>query len=227
MISFQNVSRAYYLDEGSSIMPVRDVNLNVNRGEFVLLIGRSGSGKTSLLNLAAGLIRPMEGKVLIKSTDIRVLTDRQLSSLRASTIGFVFQFPSLIPSLSIIENTLLPTTFASGVVKVSARKNALSWLDRLGLGERLKALPRQLSAGEQKRAALARALINEPEILLADEPTSDLDEQTEREIMSVLKELHSAGTTILMVTHSTELIPYVDRTLKLEGGNLVNFAQGS
>jgi ABC-type lipoprotein export system ATPase subunit len=227
MISFQNVSRAYYLDGGLSITPVRGVNLSVNRGEFVLLIGRSGSGKTSLLNLAAGLIRPMEGKVFIKGTDIWSLTDRQLSSLRASAIGFVFQFPSLIPSLSVMENTLLPASFASGAGKVSARKHATSWLDRLGLRERLGAFPRQLSAGEQKRVALARALINEPEILLADEPTSDLDEQTEREIMSVLEELHSSGTTILMVTHSTELISYVDRALKLEEGNLDNFAKAS
>jgi ABC-type lipoprotein export system ATPase subunit len=223
MISFQNISRTYLLDGELSITPVHSVNLNVNRGEFVLLIGRSGSGKTSLLNLAAGLIRPTGGRVFIKGTDIWDLTDRQLSSLRARTIGFVFQFPSLIPSLNVMENTLLPSSFNSKQGKVSALKHAGFWLDRLGLRERLGAFPKQLSAGEQKRVALARALINEPEILLADEPTSDLDEQTEREIMSLLEELHSGGMTILMVTHSTELIPYVDRTLKLEGGSLVDF----
>jgi ABC-type lipoprotein export system ATPase subunit len=223
MISLQNVSRKYYLDGESSITPVRGVNLSVNRGEFVLLIGRSGSGKTSLLNLAAGLIRPTEGRVFIKGTDVWSLSDRQISSLRAGTIGFVFQFPSLIPSLNVMENTFLPGSFASGVEQAAARQHAASWLHRLGLGERLSAFPKQLSAGEQKRVVLARALTNGPEILLADEPTSDLDEGTEQEIMSVLKELHAGGMTILMVTHSTELIPYVDRTLKLEGGNLADF----
>jgi ABC-type lipoprotein export system ATPase subunit len=224
MISFRNISRAYHLDGKLTITPVHNINLNVNPGEFVLLTGRSGSGKTSLLNLAAGLIRPTEGKILIKGTDIWSLTDRQLSSLRASIIGFVFQFPSLIPSLNVIENTLLPISFASRTEQVSAHKHAASWLNRLGLGERLGAFPKQLSAGEQKRVVLARALMNEPEILLADEPTSDLDVRTEQEIMSVLRELHINGMTILMVTHSTELIPYVDRTLKLEGGNLADFS---
>jgi ABC-type lipoprotein export system ATPase subunit len=224
MISLQNVTRTYLLDGESAITPVSSVNLSVGNGEFMLLIGRSGSGKTSLLNLAAGLIRPTGGRVFIKGTDIWGLTDRQLSSLRARTIGFVFQFPSLIPALNVLENTILPASFAPRTGKVSGRGHAAFWLSRLGLGERLGALPKQLSAGEQKRVALARALTNGPEILLADEPTSDLDERTEREIMSILKELHSGGMTILMVTHSTELIPYVDRTLKLEGGSLVDFS---
>ena len=190
-----------------------------------MLTGRSGSGKTSLLNLAAGLLRPTSGKVFIKGTDIWSLTDRRLSSLRAGTIGFVFQFPSLIPSLTALENVVVPVSFGPGTRGVSARRNAAAWLERLGLAGRLEVYPRQLSAGEQKRVVLARALMNHPEILLADEPTSDLDERTEREIMSVLRELHSGGTTILMVTHSTGPEPFVDRTLKLEEGNLVDFAR--
>ena len=224
MISFQNVSRTYHLDGESSITPVRGINLTVNRGEFVLLIGRSGSGKTSLLNLAAGLIKPTSGKIFIKGTDIWSLTDRQLSSLRASTIGFVFQFPSLIPSLNVLENTVLADFIQlQEWRRVSARERAAVLLSKLGLGERMGVYPKQLSAGEQKRVVLARALMNRPEILLADEPTSDLDERTEQEIMSVLRELHSGGTTILMVTHSTELIPYANRTLRMEEGNLVDF----
>ncbi len=226
MISFQDVSRTYYLDGKSSVTPVHGVNLTVNRGEFVLLIGRSGSGKTSLLNLAAGLIRPSSGKILINGIDIWGLTDRQLSSLRANTIGFVFQFPSLIPALSVLENTSLPTTFSLRPEKRVARERAVNLLDKLGLRKRMQVLPRQLSAGEQKRVVLARALMNEPEMLLADEPTSDLDELTERDIMDVLLELHSGGTTILMVTHSSELIPFADRSLRMEDGHLFDFNAG-
>ncbi|HTY81159.1 MAG TPA: ABC transporter ATP-binding protein [Dehalococcoidales bacterium] len=223
MISFQNVSRTYNLDEESKITPVKNINLTVNRGEFILLIGRSGSGKTSLLNLAAGLVKPSSGTILIKNNDIWRLTDKQLSSLRAGTIGFVFQFPSLIPSLNVLENISLPVAFNFRMKKGSVYRRASDLLRKVGLGERMGVYPKQLSAGEQKRAVLARALMNDPEILLADEPTSDLDERTEQEIMSILRELHSGGMTILMVTHSTGLIPHASRTLKLEGGNLVGF----
>lgn len=220
MISFQNVSRTYQMYGGSSITPVRSVDMDINKGEFVLIIGRSGSGKTSLLNLAAGLIRPTAGKIFIKGTDIGGLNDLEISSLRAGTIGMVFQFPSLIPSMNAIENTVLSASFKSGA-RDTAGERAVALLDMLGLKARLKFLPRQLSAGEQKRVVLARALMNEPEILLADEPTSDLDELTERYIMSVLRELHSRGITILMVTHSTELITYASRVLKMEASKLV------
>ena len=224
MISFQGVSRTYHLDGEKSITPVLDINMSIDRGEFVLLIGRSGSGKTSLLNLAAGLIRPTSGRVLIQGTDIWGLTDRKLSLLRSRTIGFVFQFPSLIPALNVLENTVLPASFGLRPANSAARERATTMLKKLGLGEKMEVYPKQLSAGEQKRVVLARALMNEPEILLADEPTSDLDEATERDIMAVMQELHSGGTTILMVTHSTELIPYASRALKMEGGTLIDLS---
>jgi ABC-type lipoprotein export system ATPase subunit len=225
MISLQNVSRKYYLDAETNITPVRDVNLDVHKGEFVLLVGRSGSGKTSLLNLAAGLIKPTSGKVFIKDIDISNLTDRQLSSLRARTIGFVFQYPSLIPSLNALENTLLPRLFTTrrGYHTLD-NERAINLLKKVGLNKRLRAFPNQLSAGEQKRVVLARALMNEPEILLADEPTSDLDDLTEQDIMQFLRELHSGGITILMVTHGTNLIPFADRTMSMKEGNLVNLS---
>jgi len=227
MISFQNVSKTYYLDPKVSITPVRGANLNVNRGEFVLLIGRSGSGKTSLLNLAAGLIRPTSGRILVNNADIWSLTDRQLSSLRANTIGFVFQYPSLIPALNVLENTALPASFNTTSPRDTARERAATILDKVGVGSRMEAFPKQLSAGEQKRVVLARALMNEPEILLADEPTSDLDELTERDIMAILLKLHSRGTTILMVTHSPELIPCANRAFRMEDGHLVDLNSGS
>jgi len=223
MISMRNVSREYRLD-GGVITPVRDVSLEITPGEFVLLIGRSGSGKTSLLNLAGGLLRPTRGEVFIKGTDIWTLTDRQLAGLRAAVIGFVFQFPNLIPTLTVMENTLLPISFNTKGKKSEAYNKAVRWLEKLGMEKRLRSFPGQLSAGEQKRAVLARALMNDPEILLADEPTSDLDEQTEHEIMSVLNDLNAGGLTIFMVTHSSELIPQASRALRLEEGKLVGFA---
>lgn len=225
MIAFQNVSRTYNLDDASSITPVNGVTFTMGSGEFVLIVGRSGSGKTSLLNLVAGLIKPTSGRILFNDTDIWSLSDKQLSSLRAATIGFVFQTPSLIPALTVLENTALPNSFSSVHKTSDARERAARLLGELGLGGRMGVYPRQLSGGEQKRVMLARALMNKPEILLADEPTSDLDERTELEIMSFLRRLHAGGTTILMVTHSSEFIPYADRTMKMEEGRLVDLAK--
>jgi ABC-type lipoprotein export system ATPase subunit len=221
MINMQSVSKTFYQEAAPAVTPVQAVNLQVKNGEFVLLTGRSGSGKTTLLNLAAGLIKPTSGKVLIDDANIWDLTDRQLSALRLQKTGFVFQFPSLIPSLSVMENTILPYSFGMKDERHLIQKRAVDLLEKLGLAERTRAFPGQLSAGEQKRAVLARALMNKPEILFADEPTSDLDELTEREIMSVLRDLHAGGTTILMVTHNTELIPFANRIIRIEGGNLV------
>jgi len=222
IISLCNVTKEYNLDEETIITPIQNVSLDIRQGEFILIIGRSGSGKTTLLNLVAGLIKPSSGEVLIDNHDLRNMTDTQLSSLRNRRMGFIFQFPSLLPSLTILQNVVLPTTFHSRHRKPNAHKRAADLLQMLGLGERKKVYPRQLSAGEQKRAVIARSLINEPEILLADEPTSDLDERTEQEIMTMLRETHANGMTIMMVTHSTDLIPYATRALKVEDGGLLD-----
>jgi ABC-type lipoprotein export system ATPase subunit len=222
MINLQLVSKTFYQEGGPTVTPVQAVNLKVEKGEFVLLTGRSGSGKTTLLNLAAGLIRPTSGKVYFDNTDIWDITDWQLSVLRARKMGFVFQFPSLIPSLNVTENILLPFSFGTKYEKVEICKRVSELLAELGIAERAGAFPGQLSTGEQKRVVLARSLMNKPEMLFADEPTSDLDELTEQQIMCILRDLHTRGTTILMVTHSTELIPFADRIVRIEGGSLVD-----
>ena len=222
IISLCNVTKEYSLDEETVITPIQNVSLDVKQGEFILIVGRSGSGKTTLLNLVAGLIKSTSGEVLIDNHDLRNMTDTQLSSLRNRRIGFIFQFPSLLPSLTVLQNVILPTTFSSRRRKPNAHKRAADLLQMLGLGERKRAYPRQLSAGEQKRAVIARSLINEPEVLLADEPTSDLDERTEQETMTMLRETHATGVTIVMVTHSTELIPYATRAFKVEDGALLD-----
>jgi ABC-type lipoprotein export system ATPase subunit len=220
MISLQKVTRRYHLDEETIIEPVTDVSMDIRKGELFIIIGRSGCGKTTLLNLMAGLIKPTSGKVLIDGVDIEKMNDRQLSEMRSRKIGFVFQFPSLLPSLKVIDNVMLPRIFISKDGLSPARERAKQLLKMVGLKDRMEVFPRQLSAGEQKRAVIARALINEPQILLTDEPTSDLDEKTEQEVMSILLNIRDAGVTVLMVTHNLQLVPYANRAFKMENGVL-------
>jgi ABC-type lipoprotein export system ATPase subunit len=220
MLKLLNVTRAYNLDEETVITPVSGVTLMVGAGEFIMVIGRSGSGKTTLLNLAAGLIRPTSGQVLIDERDLSRMNDKELSRLRSERLGFVFQFPSLLPSLTVLENVTLPASFGKKMNKYDAVKRAASLLDQVGLSEKEGAYPKQLSAGEQKRVVIARALINRPGLLLADEPTSDLDEATEQEIMALLKEINADGVTILMVTHSLQLLPAATQVFKMEKSSL-------
>ncbi len=220
MISFKNVTKEYNLDNQSTITPVKGVTLEVNRGDLVVIIGRSGSGKTTWLNLAAGLIKPTSGEVLIDGVNIWNMTDNEMSAFRNKKIGFVFQFPSLLPSLNSVQNVMVPSLFGAKETKVNVRDRAVKMLEKLGLGDRLGSFPRQLSAGEQKRVVIARALINNPSILLADEPTSDLDARTEDEMMELFRSIQAEGITIVMVTHSLDLIPYATKALRMENGAL-------
>ena len=220
MIVLQNVAKSFLTKEGAPVPAVKGVSLTVKQGEFAILTGRSGSGKTTLLNLAAGLTRPTAGEVHIGDANLWTLSDRDQSQLRNRTVGFIFQFPSLLPSLSVIENVLLPQSFRSNGTSGAAQR-ARELLATVGLAEKMGAYPRQLSAGQQQRVVIARSLINRPEVLLADEPTSNLDEQTEREIMGMLREIHaSTAVTILLVTHTSQLIPYGTRALEMMDGTI-------
>ncbi len=221
MIEFRQVTKVYETSNQAAVTAVREVNLTVARGEFLVITGRSGSGKTTLLNLAAGLTSPTSGEVLLEGTNLRSLPDRQCSQWRNRKIGFVFQFPSLLPSLDVLENVMLPTVFGREVGN-HVYQRAGELLETVGLPDKLASLPRQLSAGQQQRVVIARALINHPEILLADEPTSDLDEQTETEIMSLLKEIHDTQQiTVMMVTHTRQLVSYGTRSIEMAGGSIV------
>ncbi len=222
MIKLEGVTREFNLDE-QVIRPVDGVDLEVGVGEFVIIVGRSGTGKSTLLNLAAGLVRPSAGRVRLDGKYLDTLPDRELASFRSHRVGYVFQFPSLLPALTVRENVLLPSLF-DGARGEAAAQRAEELLKMLGLGERLGSYPRHLSAGEQRRAVLARALLNRPALLLADEPTSDLDEATERDVVGRLSEIHATGVTILMVTHSSELIPYADRAYRMAEGKLERMA---
>ena len=218
MITTKGVTKAFKTGS-SEVLAVNDINLAVSPGEFILILGRSGSGKSTLLGMLAGLIQPTSGTIRIKGTDISILSDDQMAEMRSKEIGFVFQFSGLIPTVTALENVMIPTLFSSGTA--ANRANALELLKQVGVSERADAYPRTLSSGEMKRVAIARALINRPSILIADEPTGDLDIATESEIIALFTKLNREGITIVMVTHNPDLIPCASRTYTMTQGRMV------
>jgi ABC-type lipoprotein export system ATPase subunit len=192
-----------YSCEGRMLKAVDSANLTVSKGEFVTILGHSGSGKTTLLSLIGGLTRPDSGTVYIDGIENWQQSDSDLAVMRNRKIGFIFQFASLIPTLTVIENILLPLSFSKS--PEGDRGYAMDLLDRVGLADRANNLPGQLSGGQQRRVAIARSFINRPEIILADEPTGDLDEATEDDILALFKEFNQNGVTFLVVTHNRDL----------------------
>jgi ABC-type lipoprotein export system ATPase subunit len=222
MLSCGNVGKTYSTERGP-VTAVRGIDLEVPRGQFAAIVGRSGSGKSSLMAMIGGLSRPTRGVVLVEDTEIWALPDDDMAEFRNRQIGFVFQFPSLLPSLRIIDNVALPALLGRRRDSAKAYKAAAGLLDQLGLAEHLDAYPTELSAGEQRRAVIARAMINDPSLLLADEPTSDLDEPTESEIMEQFRALNrDRGVTLVMVTHNLRLAEQADRVLHIADGGLVS-----
>lgn len=217
MIVLKNLTKIYE-DRGKVIKAVDDLNMKVQKGEFISIVGPSGCGKTTLLSLISGLIRPSEGSVTIEDVDIWSLTESEISVVRNKKIGFIFQFGGLIPTLNAIENVLLPTAFGKNNKKETPAR-AKELLDLVGLSDRVDSYPSQLSGGEQRRVAIARALMNKPDIILADEPTGDLDEATEKVVMSLFAKINKEfGTTFLLVTHNMELTKQTDRVLVMKHG---------
>jgi len=220
-VSTKQVCRHYRMGE-TLIRAVDGVSLELRPGEFVALLGSSGSGKSSLLNLIAGLDRPTSGSVIVRGGDLAALSREALAKYRLRTVGMVFQSFNLIPSMTLMENVELPMRFAE-VERDQREGLARKALDRVGLSTRLRHRPAELSGGEQQRAALARALINRPQLLLADEPTGNLDSHTGTEIMELIREFNQAlGMTVVMVTHERALAErYVKRMIFLADGKLV------
>lgn len=218
MINVTGLTKAFRIN-GTEIKAVDDVDFEVRPGEFVLIFGRSGSGKSTLLGMLAGLMRPTSGEIRINEIDISNLSDDEISELRAKEIGFVFQFSGLLPTVTVLENVMLPTLFCRN--EMGSRSRALDLLGKMGISDRAEAYPRTLSSGEMKRVAIARALINGPSLLIADEPTGDLDADTEYEIMELFRQLNHEGTTIVMVTHNPDLTSYGTRTYRMDQGKLV------
>lgn len=216
----------YYVLGGEIIKAVDGVNLKVYRGEYLSIVGPSGVGKTTLFNLIGGLDRPTRGRVIIDEVDISELDAYELAWLRCRKIGYIFQTFNLIPTLTALENVALPTIFA-GVPRDEGLRKAKMLLKSVGLGDRLNHKPSELSAGQQQRVAIARAMVNDPAIILADEPTGNLDFQTGREIINLLKELNRRrGVTVIAATHDLKMIEVSDRVVFMRDGRIERIERG-
>ncbi|OPX65116.1 MULTISPECIES: ABC transporter ATP-binding protein [unclassified Methanoregula] len=218
MIEATGITKTFSTAKGD-VRAVDNTDLTINPGEFIIILGRSGSGKSTLLAMLAGLITPTAGVVRIRGQEIDHLSEDKTAEVRAKEIGFVFQFSGLIPTLTAVENVMVPTLFCPD--GPGSRSRADELLQKVGLSHRNDAYPGTLSSGEMKRVAIARSLINGPAILIADEPTGDLDVDTEIEIMNLFRDLNREGTTIVMVTHNPDLIPYASRVFGMVRGKLV------
>jgi putative ABC transport system ATP-binding protein len=198
-----------------------DIDLEIGRGECVAVVGKSGSGKTTLINLLAGIDAPSSGELEVAGQRLGGLSQDELATWRGREVGLVFQFFQLLPTLSVVENVMLPMDFAARTPRRAHRPRALQLLERLGIGEQADKLPADLSGGQQQRAAIARALANAPAIVIADEPTGNLDSATAADVMRLLAGLAREGTTVLVVTHERDLVRYFTRVVTLQDGRLV------
>tara|TARA_Y100000310_G_C20532922_1_gene739424 strand:- start:315 stop:980 length:666 start_codon:yes stop_codon:yes gene_type:complete len=201
------------------VSALKGISLSINKGDFVAIMGPSGSGKSTLMNMVGCLDLPSGGEIYLEGQNIQELREDELSKLRGRKIGFIFQRFNLIPSLSAKENVMLAMSF-QGISREKQKRKAEDLLDLVKLDHRMDHKPNELSGGEQQRVAIARALANDPEILLADEPTGNLDTKTGQEVMEFLKELHSKGKTIIMVTHDEKLAENAERVVRIRDGGL-------
>lgn len=210
-----------YGEKENQVKALKDINIQVGEGEFIAIVGTSGSGKSTLLNLVGGLDTPTKGKILVKGKEIGSLTRKELTIFRRRNIGFVFQNYSLMPVLNVYDNVALPVTFDKG--KHANRKYIEELLKELGIWDKRKKYPNELSGGQQQRVAIARALVNKPAILLADEPTGNLDSATTIEVIGLLKtSCRKYNQTILMVTHNEAIAQICDRIIHIEDGMVTN-----
>ena len=214
VLELTNVTKTYQLSD-LAVPVLHGVSLTVARGEYVALMGPSGSGKSTLMNIIGLLDEPSSGTYVLDGEDASSLDDVHRAALRNRTIGFVFQTFNLLPRLNALENVELPLTYSNAT---DTRTRAAALLDRVGMSDRLDHLPQQLSGGQRQRVAIARALVNDPALLLADEPTGNLDSHTGREILDLIDELHAHGRTIVLVTHDAEVAARADRIVRLRDG---------
>lgn len=219
MISLINIVKRYMMGE-EEIMALAGVDLSIARNEYVALIGPSGSGKSTLMNLLGCLDTPSEGKYILNGRDTSTMNDNELAKVRNQEIGFIFQSFHLLPRMSVLQNVMQPLVYR-GIPAAERAKLAAQALNKVGLGDRMTHRPNQLSGGQRQRVAIARALVGNPSILLADEPTGNLDSKTSAEIMALFDELHQQGQTVIVVTHEPDIAAHCHRTLRVSDGKIV------
>lgn len=220
LVRITGLSKRY--SSGGAVIPALcDVSLSIATGEFVAIRGRSGSGKSTLLHLLGLLDRPDSGEYVLKGQDVAKLDEGTRATIRSRDIGFVFQLPALLPRATALENVELPLVYAS-VRRQRRRRTAMDTLARVGLADRGHHWPNQLSGGEQQRVVIARAIVNDPAVILADEPTGSLDSSTSEEIMSLFEDLHHDGRTLVVITHATEVAARAQRQITLHDGRILN-----
>jgi putative ABC transport system ATP-binding protein len=220
LIELERVSRIYQMGH-VDVPALDDVSLRIDQGEFVAIVGPSGSGKSTMMNILGCLDRPSLGSYRLAGTPVGELDDDSLARLRSRTIGFVFQSYNLLPRTSAIDNVATPLLY-QGVGRAERQRRARATLERLGLGDRARHEPTELSGGQQQRVAVARALVTEPALILADEPTGNLDSHTGAEVIALLRELHDSGRTVVLITHDADVASMADRQIHLLDGRIAH-----
>jgi putative ABC transport system ATP-binding protein len=226
VIELSDVVKTYPLPAGE-VVAVDHLRLSIAESEFVAIVGRSGSGKTTLLNLIAGIDRPTSGTVRVAGAELASLSESELAGWRGENVGLVFQFFQLLPTLTVIENVMLPMDFAKKIPVGERRSRARQLLERVGVGDQADKVPATLSGGQQQRAAIARALANEPSLLLADEPTGNLDSATAGAVLELFADLNADGQTIVVVTHERDIRAIAGREVTLTDGRVVTDERAS
>ncbi|MFO7866019.1 MAG: ABC transporter ATP-binding protein [Candidatus Aminicenantes bacterium] len=219
VIEAKDIVKIYNKGSSGEVTAVKDVSIEVGKGEFVALMGASGSGKSTLMNIISCLDRPTSGHVILDNIEVSRLEDEEMAKVRNKKIGFVFQMFNLLPRTNALENVELPLIYSD---RSDITRLAREALETVGLKDRIHHNPNELSGGEQQRVAVARALVNNPEIIFADEPTGNLDSKSSYEIMSLFKKLHQQGRTIVLVTHEADIAEYAERTLVIADGKIID-----
>jgi putative ABC transport system ATP-binding protein len=220
LIELEGITKTYRQAD-REIEVLKGISLAIDSGEFIALQGPSGSGKSTLMHILGLLDRPSKGRYLLRQQDVSALSDNALSAIRNRTVGFIFQTFYLIPYVSAVENVMLPGLYSRTAAR-ELRQRAEQILDQVGLGDRMHFKPNQLSGGQQQRVAMARALVNDPRLLLADEPTGQLDSQTSGEIMGLIARIHEQGLTVVLVTHDDGVAGYARRRIRLSDGRITS-----